>query len=233
MALTVNKPAAATLIAAAFSMLATPVSAVELPRASGVQVFDAEAMNAERNRRWRDRDRVDAGDVIAGVLILGGIAAIAGAASRNRERERAMPYPVREPRGVAGYDSRTQSRGIDRAVDICVAELERGRERVGSVESAARTGEGWHVAGELDGGETYACWIGNDGRVSEVRIDGDLGASGYGTAPAARADDGQYDDDYYSRARESLSGPPPLPERYEDYEEGDGRYETARAPDFE
>jgi hypothetical protein len=231
MALTVNKPAAATLIAAAFSLLATPAAAVELPRAGEAKVLDADAMDAEHNRRWRGRDRVDTGDVIAGVLILGGIAAIASAASRNRERDMRYParYPGREPRGVAGYDSRGQSRGIDRAVDMCVAELERGRERVASVESAARTAQGWHVAGELAGGENYSCWIGNDGRVSDIDVGGYQGSYA-GEADREwddrewndRSEDRQWDDADYARVRDArdrqggtLSGPPPLPEDYD------------------
>jgi hypothetical protein len=240
MALTINKPAAATLIAAAFSMLAAPAAAVELPRTSEVRVLDTDAMDAEQYRRWRGRDRVDTGDVIAGVLILGGIAAIASAASRNRERDMRYParYPGREPRGVAGYDSRTQSRGIDRAVDMCVAELERGRERVASVESAGRTGQGWHVAGELAGGESFACWIGNDGRISDIDVGGYQGSyTGDGDrewadrqrddrdwddGEWADRDDRQWDDADYARVRGArerqggtLSGPPPLPEDYD------------------
>jgi hypothetical protein len=235
MALTVSKPAAATLIAAAFSMLATPAAAIDLPRTGQARVLETDVMNAEHNRRWRGRDRVDAGDVIAGILILGGIAAIAGAASRNRERDMRYPerYPGREPRGVA-YDSRGQSRGIDRAVDMCVAELERGRERVASVESAARTGQGWHVAGELAGGQSYSCWIGNDGRVNDIDVGGYQGSYA-GDADrewdagewddgewADRSDDRQWDDADYARARDArdrqsgtLSGPPPLPEDYD------------------
>ena len=40
-----------------------------------------------RDRRWRGRNRgVDAGDILAGVLILGGIAAVASAATNNARR---------------------------------------------------------------------------------------------------------------------------------------------------
>src|SRR5690606_35523870 len=58
MALRLNKLAAATAVAAAFSLLATPAAAIELPRAAAVDVFDGEALDAERDRRRRgDRDR--------------------------------------------------------------------------------------------------------------------------------------------------------------------------------
>ena len=49
----------------------------------------AEHRRHRRHRHYRHRrGGVDAGDVIAGVLILGGIAAIADAASKNNRRER-------------------------------------------------------------------------------------------------------------------------------------------------
>ena len=225
MALKITKSAAAIAVAAAFSLLATPVAAVELPKPAAVKAYDGEALDAGqyRRRRYRDRDNIDAGDVVAGVVLLGAIAAIAGAARNARNRDRYEErYPL--PDDDAGY--RTQGdyqgndgRGIDRAVDICVGEVERGEVgRVGSVDAATRTGDGWHVSGQLEGGAAYSCTIGNDGRVSDV----DLGSSGYGTYPAERVEDGQWDDDDYSAAREN-----------EGYPGDDGRYETAEAPEFE
>jgi hypothetical protein len=224
MALTTNKLAAATAVAAAFSLLAAPAAAVDLPKPAAAQAYDDDALNAERHRRWRrDRNDIDAGDVVAGVVILGAIAAIAGAGKNRRERER---YEERYPRPDEDYGYRTpggyersDSRGIDRAVDMCVGEVERGSERVGSVDSATRSGEGWHISGELENGTAYSCTIGNDGRISDVN----LGSYGYGSAPAEAAPDGEYDDDYYSRARENQSSAEPA---------DDGRYETAQAPDF-
>ena len=147
----ITKPTAATAIAAVLSMLAAPAAAVDLPRPVAAQAYDGDALDAERHRRWRrDRDDIDAGDVVAGVVILGAIAAIAGAAKNRRDRQRYEgPYP--QPGADYGYQ-RSDSRGIDRAVDMCVGEVERGSERVGSVDSATRSGEGWHVSGELESG---------------------------------------------------------------------------------
>lgn len=232
MALTTHKLAAATAVAAAFSLLATPAAAVDLPRPVAAQAYDGDALNAERHRRWRrDRNDIDAGDVVAGVVILGAIAAIAGAAKSRRDRER---YEERYPRPGEDYGYRTpgdyersDSRGIDRAVDMCVGEVERAlrqaqgeRERVGSVDSATRSGEGWHISGELENGSTYSCTIGNDGRISDVFV-GDRGTVYEGAA------DGQWDDDTYARAREDQGGAEPA-----DGDLDDGRYETAQAPDF-
>lgn len=231
MAMNTNKLATkrfgATAIAAAFSLLATPAAAVNLPKPVAAQAYDGDALNTERHRRWRrDRDRIDAGDVVAGVVILGAIAAIAGAAKNRRDRDRyERPYPL--PDGDYGY-RRSDSRGIDRAVDMCVGEVERGSERVGSVDSATRSGEGWHVSGELESGAAYSCTIDNDGRIRNV----DLGSYGYGTAPAEAAPDDQYGDDYYSRARESQRSAEPPVDGGVDADLDDGRYETAQAPDF-
>lgn len=50
------------------------------------------------HRGWRGRRGVGAGDVIAGVAILGGIAAIASAANNNRRRDRDVVVVEREDR---------------------------------------------------------------------------------------------------------------------------------------
>ena len=84
--------------------------------------------------RYGNRDGIDAGDVIAGALIIGGIAAIASAGSRDRYgygRGYGGGYGRGSPRGYGdgdtgyynnGYGSRT-------AVDQCVraARQEAGR----------------------------------------------------------------------------------------------------------
>lgn len=42
---------------------------------------------AEAKHRWRDRDRVDTDDVIAGAAVVGGIAAIAAAIGDNKRKK--------------------------------------------------------------------------------------------------------------------------------------------------
>ena len=239
MALRSHKLAATAAVAAAFSLLATPAAAIDLPAPAHAEAYDGEAGNANRDRRW-SRDRgLDVGDMLAGVLILGTIAAVADAAKDRRDRDyrypERYPYPgdVREgpypyPRdddarfrtpGRDGY----ASGGMDRAVDMCVGEVEQRGERVGSVNSALRDDAGWYVSGELEGGAAYSCRIGNDGRVSDVRVDGYEGSYGYGSAPAEPVEDYGYDDEYYSQAREQ--------EGYADPGAvgGDGRYATSEA----
>ncbi len=178
-----SRTATAFSFAAALTMAATPALA--------------------RDRHWggggRHNDRVDAGDIFAGVLILGGIAAIASAASSSnkakRERERArdyqypdqsypqQSYPQRDNSAGYGNDSRpsynepgrssrTESRGLDSAVDRCASEIERGDRRIDVIDTVAREGDGWRVAGRITSGPSFACTVDRDGRVSNVNLDG-------------------------------------------------------------
>ena len=252
--------ASATAFAAAISMGATPLSAAELPNLAlpvsveATGVFDADSVNADQYRRWHRRNRVDAGDVIGGLLVIGTIAAVASAASRANQRNGDYRYPERDyrTRGYPypgpdyrydyrsrPYDSRMDdSLGLDRAVDMCAREVERNA-RIETVDSANRTANGWDVAGRLRTGEPFRCTIGNDGRIDDVdygRGTGYRGEAGGIPSPA----DGQWDDDRYAAARaaQNAGGEPvpaypggPLPG--EDATSDDGRYETAQAPDFE
>lgn len=201
-------------LTAAAAFAATPAAATDLPSVAPVfsnsyptyDVFDADKMTAEHHRRWRHRgyrgyrhrNRIDAGDVLAGVLVIGGIAAIASAASsserRNRdERNRDYRDDRRDDRDRR--DSRRSSssgRGIDGAVDQCLAEIERDV-RVDRVDSVDRTGQGWRVTGTIFNGDRFTCTIDQNGRIEGV----DYGA---GFAAAAPARDKQHSDDRYRAA---------------------------------
>ena len=245
----IRRFAAASASAAAFS-LAMPAAAVELPQAAPASAHHAPAVyegDVAQNHRWgryRGRDRVDAGDVLAGVLIIGAVAAIAGAAKKDRDRvERPAPPPY--PSDDYGYQSNTDERdgrGLDRAVDMCVDEIERGQDRVEGVDGANRTGEGWTVSGALEGGQGFTCRIDNMGRIRAI----DIGGSRAALEPS---ENNQYSDDVYARARVAQADtyaqpgvladgeedtrpewnpePPPLPSG------DDGRYGASQAPDFE
>ena len=163
--------------------------------------------NAERYRfrgygGYRNRGRVRAGDIIAGVAILGGIAAVASAASRNRDRDRYRDrrYRTSAPR----YDT---SSGLDRAVDQCVREIERDV-RIGDINGVDRTGSGWNVTGTLYNGDGFTCRIGQNGRIEGVDYGGQRGFSGAaysGQSGVAPTQGTQWNDDAYARAR-STSG---------------------------
>lgn len=237
-------------IAACGSMLSAPLQAAELPHArtaAAVEtagVFDADSVNAQNHRRWYRRDRVDAGDVIGGILVLGTIAAVASAASKAGNRGyrdyRDRDYRYRDYDMDRAYRSRPSgsrwddSRGLDRAVDMCAREVERNA-RIDTVDSANRTGTGWDVSGRLRTGESFRCSIGNDGRIEGV--DYGRGFERRGAAADTPAD-GQWSDDRYAAARAAQGPAPaypggPLPGEEVTATGGDdGRYETAQAPDF-
>ncbi len=98
-----------------------------------------------RDDRRHNRDGIDAGDVIAGVLIIGGIAAIASAAGSRNDRGRYY----RNDYGYYqnGYGSRA-------AVEQCVRAAEQnarryGRARITDVTSINRIRGGYQVRGRL------------------------------------------------------------------------------------
>lgn len=229
--------ASASALIAAASMAAAPLAATELPHIAApaavatAAVFDADALNADNYRRWRHRDRVDGGDVVAGVLVIGAIAAIASAASKSN-RDRDYRYPQRYPAPDRPYDYRSgptssrydDSRGMDRAADMCAREVERNA-RVDTVDGVERNGDGWRVTGRLANGAPFTCSIGNDGRVGAVDY-----------ANRGAANDRQWGDDQYAVARQAQdgAGAPAYPGGPigDETDASDGRYDTADTPDF-
>lgn len=262
---------------AALSLAATPAAALDLPVvAAPAQVHTIDAENGapeeanqwRRYRRHRHHDRgISAGDVVAGVVVLGALAAIIGSSNNDRDR-----YEPR--RGDVRYDRDRDfgSRGIEGAVDMCVDEVEYRDNRVESVDGADRSASGWNVSGTLDSGERWTCFIDNGGQIRSIDYDSVAYSQAPGAAAAASGD--QLSDSAYARARASTrtaadeayayddeplvdlpsddearpaypGGPLPGEEGYdEDWQpgddaadegewEGDGRYTTAHAPDFE
>lgn len=174
-----SRPAIAFACAAVLSMTATP------------------AFADGWHRQSRHHDGIDAGDLFAGLLVIGGIAAIAAAASnadKERRDERDSRYPdsrypdddyrdpdYRAPSPRYGeYPERYEDRGADRtssshigeAADRCVDEIERGPHRVDSVDSVWRDGDGWRVDGRVDDGRDFSCTVGGDGRIRKAAVAG-------------------------------------------------------------
>jgi hypothetical protein len=134
------------------------------------------------------RDRIDGGDILAGILVIGGIAAIASAASQNNRDRRYEDRDYRsenqryEDRREAsrndGYDDRVTG-DMDMAINACsdAAERQAGDgARVSAIDSVARDGVGWRVEGELTNSSerTFLCGS-SQGRVDFVQIgNGDL-----------------------------------------------------------
>ncbi|WP_235901083.1 hypothetical protein [Pontixanthobacter aquaemixtae] len=183
-------------------MATTPSMAAELPAASpfgsstdttgwGTAAWNSDSVSAEHRRyRRRHRHGVDAGDIIAGVLIIGGIAAIADAASKpRRERQEDVRYRERRTTVRSGGDD-----GIDNAVNMCLDTIERDV-RVESVDSVNRSRDGWNVAGTLYNGEGFNCQIGSNGRISNIDYGGQVAQLDY-----QQVQDRQYSDAQYAAA---------------------------------
>ncbi len=174
-----------------------------------------ETTEYRRYRRWgrrgwrRHRRGVRGGDVLAGVLVLGGIAAIASAASNNRRRDREVVIRD-ERRDDRRYDDRRTNRrsnsgsGIDSAVDQCLNEIERDV-RVESVDGASRIAQGWLVSGSLFNGTGFTCQIDNNGRISDIDYGGSFNGAPLGSASGATTDN-QWSDERYADAR-AAAGP--------------------------
>ncbi len=167
-------------------------------------------------RGWR-RDRIDAGDVLIGAAVIGGVLAIASS-QRRREREREVVVVERDTRyrdRDAAWDRRddrrddrrTGSAGLDNAVDMCLARIERDV-RVDTVDTVERTASGWQVTGSVFNGAQFRCRIGNGGQIDTIDYDGTFGAGDWRDPQAAadRPAAGQWDAEAYAAARAGLGG---------------------------
>jgi hypothetical protein len=167
-----SRAAGALAAAAALSLTATPAM-------------------ARGWHRYHHHD-VDTGDVLAGLAIFGGIAAIAAAASsshknsraRTDDRYRDYPDDYREvppqrydDRGdYERYDGQRRDPGsygpsgpsVDGAIDACVGAVEQGRRTIDGIDSVNREGDGWRVQGRDRDGRTFACSVDHDGRIRGV-----------------------------------------------------------------
>jgi Tfp pilus assembly protein PilE len=136
-------------------------------------------------RGWNDgyrrhhRNRgVSAGDVIAGVAIIGVIAAIASAASKSKNQTNDRDY-----RGNINSE--------DQAADACAARVEQyygNNARVRSVDDVQRTRDRYSVRGTVNmneqsnrddrGTQRFTCSI-RFGQVDDVRVDDGIAYRGY------------------------------------------------------
>lgn len=109
------------------------------------------------NPRHRDRG-VDAGDVIAGAVIIGGIAALAGAFDGDNRRDRRYRGNDRRYRGNdRGFNNNFRGGG-QRAVQRCIRAAERQASRFGGwrfadvtqIRDVDRTRYGFRVRGRIE-----------------------------------------------------------------------------------
>lgn len=161
---------------------------------TSVAATPAEARSRYGGWGYRHHDRIDAGDVIGGLLIIGTIAAIASAASKSKTDRRDRndryepPYRDQDYREVPRYEPETRDDGAPtrgaygqgeaeaRAADACswAVEGEMGDDaRVDSVTETRADNGGWYVTGTASrlGGEvrSFGCSYRN-GRVVDVRF---------------------------------------------------------------
>jgi len=201
-------------------LVAAPVAAAQLPAAAVSQAagYDSHAGDAQGwgNRGWRRHSgaHIRTGDAIAGIAIIGALAAIAGAANnadRNRNGDDYRDRPVRYRENYRQNERRDDSwnrGGITGAVDLCVNQVERGDERVDSVDQANRDGNGWRVSGTLGSGEGFACRIDNDGRIRSIDMgDGYVAAADQGDWTPVAEGQGQLSDEAYRSARAATRTP--------------------------
>jgi hypothetical protein len=150
--------------------------------AAGAMVMASATPALAQDRRDRDGG-IDVGDIIAGALIIGGIAAVASAAGRNRGYNDGYVYEGR------GYDDRYYNRNYDnrynnqyynagdprQAVEQCVYAAERnasrysygGRSQVTDIREIDRKRDGYTVRGRIAVNTRNANWQrgwGNDYR---------------------------------------------------------------------
>lgn len=166
---------------------ATTAAAIVLTSV-GLAATPAEARGRHGGWGYRHHDRISTGDVLGGLLVLGTIAAIASAASKDR-RERGdryePPYREPEPRDALRYEPENRDEPITpgaygrgeaeaRAADACswAVEGEMGDDaRVDDITGTEPNNGGWYVTGTASrlGGEvrSFGCSY-RGGRVVDV-----------------------------------------------------------------
>lgn len=227
--------ACAAILLATATMIVSPVAAatrtvpITIPPSARPAPNPAwnsadETFNEHRWRGYRrHRDRIDGGDVLAGILVIGGIAAIASAAgdNKNRRGERReyprndRPYDYREDyrndgrdRDYGGADPGNGRGAMDRAVDACAAEAGRTGQ-VDEIFGVERIDGEWRVKGDYRNGRAFTCSVDGNGK-AYVGV-GDHAANGAWDARGG-------DDEAVAAAPAS--------------DEPDDRYATGQSPDF-
>jgi hypothetical protein len=130
---------------------------------------------AQARDRDRDRDGISAGEVIAGAVVIGGVAALLGAFDGDRGRgwdDRGFRGDRGWDRGGFGFNG-----GPRAAVDRCVRAAENQARRFGGyrfadvidVNDIDRTRDGFRVRGRIDVG---GGWNRNDRGRFTCRLDG-------------------------------------------------------------
>jgi hypothetical protein len=140
--------------------------------AAGAMAVSAATPALAQHNRHHDNDGISAGEVIAGALVIGGIAAIASAANNDRDGRYYRDGRYDDRRGYSGYGNPRQ------AVSQCVAAAEnnarrytRGRADVTDIRRVDRIRGGYQIQGRIavqngryNDGRRYGNGWGNDYR---------------------------------------------------------------------
>lgn len=136
--------------------------------AAGAMAVSAASPAAARDR-WGDNDGIDVGDIIAGAVVLGGIAAVAGAIGDN-DRYDDYRYGDRYDRRYGDRYSYGRYGNPRQAVAQCVAVAERegsrygyGRADVTDIRSVDRNNRGYTVRGRIAVNTMGRGWRRGDG----------------------------------------------------------------------
>lgn len=117
--------------------------------AAAALVTVAAPAQAQRYERYdRDRDGISAGEVIAGAVVLGGLAAILSAGDNDRY------YDGYDRRGYNGYNYYNRNGGSRAAINRCVNQVENwasrySRAEVTQIRDIDRTRYGYRIQGNL------------------------------------------------------------------------------------
>ena len=117
------------------------------------------AAPVQAQNRYRDRDSISAGEVIAGAVILGGLAAVLSASKNARYHD-----GYNRDYNDGGYSYNTNNGSSRAAINQCINRVENqsgryGGSNVTQIRSIERTRYGYRVQGILDGQNGYR---GND-----------------------------------------------------------------------
>lgn len=140
--------------------------------AAGAMAISSASPAFADGREHRDHDGISAGDVIAGALVIGGIAAVASAANRDDRDYRYDDYRY----GRAGYGwgngsgDRFYNGNPRQAVEQCVQAAVRtasrfsyGRADVTDIRQVSETRYGWKVKGRIAVNSMGRGWHDGDG----------------------------------------------------------------------
>lgn len=127
-------------------------------------------------------DGIDAGDIFAGLLIMGGIAAIAGAISQRNAEQRDEPQPVPDKyrefpnegdvgggEAPNGWRSGAHPSSLDQAVEMCADEAQ-NRGDVDQIWDAGPMDGGFVVRGNLVSGDSFTCKVDSAGRIAQMAV---------------------------------------------------------------